>query len=337
LRQIRGLGPGLRSDVPAGAALALDHHLLAPLLGELISKQAGDCVDTETDRVDAPTKRVEELTMTVIAMTREIGSLGTDVAAGLAARLGLNIIRSEIVANCVAERLGVEAGTVLRYVDGSATLLERWRINRGKLFHYTAEEILRAAQQGNVLIKGWGAATLLRDMPQVISVRVCAPIDFRVRVLMDRLGSKDANVVRAQIERFDAGRARTMRAFFNTEQEDARLYHVVLNTERLSIDNCVKTVCDLAQNPRFRENATMRSVLANKLTEAKISSALAQHISRMAPLGVSVSVADGKVTLAGTTSSGSVRQRAEKIAHDVSGMREVDNRIVSVPSRGSAF
>ena len=54
-------------------------------------------------------------------------------------------------------------------------------------------------------------------------------------------------------------------------------------------------------------------------------------------LGVSVSVADGKVTLAGTTSSGSVRQRAEKIAHDVAGMRQVDNRIVSVPSRGSAF
>ena len=35
--------------------------------------------------------------MTVIAMTREIGSLGTDVAAGVAAELGLEIINSEIV------------------------------------------------------------------------------------------------------------------------------------------------------------------------------------------------------------------------------------------------
>ena len=276
--------------------------------------------------------------MTVIAMTREIGSFGLDVAAGLAARLGLEIIQSDIVATTIAERLGVDESAVLRYVNGSATLLERWQIDRRKLFHYAAEEILRLAQQGNVLIKGWGVATLLRDLPGVISVRVCAPMDFRVRVLMDRLGTKDANAVREQIARYDAARARTMRAYFNVEQEDARLYHIVLNTERLSIEACVKTVSELARSSRFQDNAAIRCLLANKLVEAKISSALAEQISLVAaPLGVSVSVANGKVTLAGTTSSGSVRQRAEKIAHDVAGMRHVDNRIVSVPSRGSAF
>jgi hypothetical protein len=113
--------------------------------------------------------------MTVIAMTREIGSLGTEVAAGVAKRLGLEIVRSEVAANNVARRLGVAEGAVLRYLDGSASLLERWQINRRKLFHYVAEEILGLAQHRNVLIKGWGAATLLRDVPHVISVRVCAP------------------------------------------------------------------------------------------------------------------------------------------------------------------
>jgi hypothetical protein len=33
---------------------------------------------------------------------------------------------------------------------GSASLIERWQINRWKLVHYTAEEILRVAQQGGV-------------------------------------------------------------------------------------------------------------------------------------------------------------------------------------------
>jgi Cytidylate kinase-like family len=45
--------------------------------------------------------------MTVIAMTREIGCLGTEVAAGVAKRLGLEIVRSEVAANNVARRLGV--------------------------------------------------------------------------------------------------------------------------------------------------------------------------------------------------------------------------------------
>jgi cytidylate kinase len=276
--------------------------------------------------------------MTVVAMTREVGSLGTEVAAGVGKRLGLEIVRSEVAANNVARRLGVAEGAVLRYLEGSASLLERWQIDRRKLFHFAAEEILGLAQQGNVLIKGWGAATLLRDVPHVISVRVCAPMDFRVRVVMERHGRKDAGTVRDEIERFDAARAHTLRAYFNVEQEDARLYHIVLNTERLSVDACVNAICKLAEGLRFRDTFKSRSALANKLLEAKISSALVEHISvAMAPLGLSVSVADGKVTLAGTTCSGSLRARAEKIAHASAGMMQIDNRIVSVPTRGSAF
>lgn len=90
--------------------------------------------------------------------------------------------------------------------------------------------------------KGWGAATLLRDVPQVISVRVCAPMDFRVHVMMERQGRNDAATVREDIERFDAARARTLRAYFDVEQEDVRLYHIVLNTERLSVDACMNAV-----------------------------------------------------------------------------------------------
>jgi len=283
-------------------------------------------------------RNVPEAAVTVIAMTREIGSFGLDVAAGLAARLGLEIVQSDIVANSIAKRLGVDESAVLHYVNGSASLLERWYIDRRRLFHYAAEEILRLAQHGNVLIKGWGVATLLRDLPGVISVRVCAPMEFRVRVLMERLGTKDANAVREQLERYDAARVRTVRAYFNIEQEDARLYHIVLNTERLSIEACVKTVCELAESPRFQDTAAIRSTLANKLVEAEISSALVDQISVIAaPLGVSVSVADGKVTLAGTTSSGSVRRQAEKIAHEVASVYQIDNHIVSVPSHGSGF
>jgi osmotically-inducible protein OsmY len=276
--------------------------------------------------------------MTVIAMTRQLGCLGAEVAAGVAGRLGLEVILSEIVANNVAERLGVGEGIVQRYVEGSASLFERLAINRRKLSRYTAEEILRIAQGGNVLIRGWGAATLLRDMPQVISVRVCASMDFRVRVMMERLGTTNAEAVREELERFDAAHARAMRASFDVEQEDSLLYHIVLNTDRLPVDACVDAVCGLAAHPRFRNRMTIRTALADKLLETKVSSALSEEIGiSIAPTGVSVSAADGRVTLAGTSSSGALRARAEKVAHRVAGVRQIDNRIISVPSRGGEF
>jgi cytidylate kinase len=273
--------------------------------------------------------------MTVIAVTREMGSLGTEVAAGVARELDLTVIHSEIVANQVADRLGVKESAVLRYVDGSASLMERWLINRRKLSTYTSEEILRVAQRGNVLIRGWGAATLLCDLPQIIAVRVCAPMDFRVRVMMERLGIDDAAAVRNEIGRFDAAHSRAMRSSFNVEQEDPRCYHLVLNTDRLPIDACVKMVCELARHPRFRDQAKTSWALADKLLATRISSALGEEIGAgMAPTGVTVKAADGRITLAGTSSSGTLRARAERVAASVAGVRAIDNRIVSVPTRG---
>jgi cytidylate kinase len=276
--------------------------------------------------------------MTVIAMTREVGSLGTEVAAGLADELRLKIIHSEIVANPVAQRLGVEQGAIMRFVEGGASILERWLIDRRKLSRYTSEEILRLAQQGNVLIRGWGAAASLRDIPQVISVRICAPMAFRVRVMMKRLGTEDADAVRQEIERYDAAHARAMRAFCDELREESLPYHIVLNTERMPVDACVKAVCQLAKHPRFQDGATIRAALANRLMETKISSALSEHISfGMAPAGLTVSAANGSIVLSGMTSNGGLRKRAEQLARTIEGVLNIDNRIVSVPSRGRRF
>ena len=35
------------------------------------------------------------------------------------------------------------------------------------------------AQDGGVVIRGWGAIGLLRDVPNILKVRVCAPMEFR--------------------------------------------------------------------------------------------------------------------------------------------------------------
>src|SRR4029450_6032418 len=104
----------------------------------------------------APENRQED-SMTVIAMTREMGALGKDVAAGLAEQMGLTGVHHELVEHHIAEKLGVKESTVHRYLEGEASLLERWKIDKQKLSRFTAEEILELAQKGNVIIRGWGA------------------------------------------------------------------------------------------------------------------------------------------------------------------------------------
>src|SRR5215470_18921376 len=201
--------------------------------------------------------------MTVIAMTREIGSHGSEVAAGVAAELGLEIINSEIVVPHIAGSLGLEHSSVQRYVDGKATLFDRWQIDTRKLSQYTLDHLLDLALKDNVLIRGWGAAALFQGIGGVICVRVCAPMAERVRVMMERLGVKDAEAIQEEIERFDAGHSRAMRAAFNFDWTDALLYHMVLNTARMSVDACVDTICGLAKHPDFQDAPATSAALAD--------------------------------------------------------------------------
>jgi cytidylate kinase len=271
--------------------------------------------------------------MTVIAMTREIGSHGTDVAAGVASELGLEIINSEIVTGNVAGSLGVEQSTVQRYLEGSASMFERWQIDKRKLAGYTSEQILGLAQQGNVLIRGWGAAALFRGIPQVISVRVCAPMALRERVMMERLDAKDAGAIREEIERFDAVHAKAVRALFNIDREDALLYNIVLNTDRVPIDACVKIVCQLARDPRCQDNAAIRAALADKLLETKLNAALVEQLG-MGMGSITLTADDGRIVLDGMTSIATLPARAERIARGFEGVQDVDNRIVCMPTYG---
>src|SRR5260370_14456056 len=191
--------------------------------------------------------------MTVIAMTREIGSRGSEVAVGVAAALGLEIINSEIVVPHVAGSLGVEQSAVQRYMDGKASLIGRWQIGTRKVSQHTLDEILNLALKDNVLIRGWGAAALFQGLPGVICVRVCAPMALRVRVMMERLGVKDAETIQQEIERFYGGHSRAMRAAFNFHWNDALMYHIVLNSSPVTIADFGKAVCDLAQPQRRQD------------------------------------------------------------------------------------
>jgi osmotically-inducible protein OsmY len=103
-------------------------------------------------------------------------------------------------------------------------------------------------------------------------------------------------------------------------------------------DACVKAICQLAQDPRFHDDATTGLALANKLLEIRVSAALNDEISvGGAPAGITVTADNGRVTLIGASSSGSLRAKAEKVASSVAGVRAIDNRIISVPPRGGPF
>jgi cytidylate kinase len=272
--------------------------------------------------------------MAVIAMTREMATRGKDVAAGLADRLGLTVVHHEIVEHDIAERTGMRESEVHRFLEGETSLLERWMIDRKRMSRYTAQEILELAAKGNVLIRGWGATYLLRDVPHVVCVRICAPMEFREKVLMERLGIADAAVARREIERNDGAHNGTMQKLFGIDWTDATLYGLILNTGRIPVEDCVEQIVRLTESPAFAETERSRSALNDELLETRVRAALDQRFGTgAATLGIDAQVRDGRVTLTGATSDEHLIVDAVRLVQGVQGVRGVESKIAHIAFR----
>src|SRR4051812_42395305 len=199
--------------------------------------------------------------MPLVAITREMGSLGKDVAAALAEELGVALVYHEVIDH-LADRMRVRKSHVIRLLEGSAGLLERLTADKISLAIFSADEIVNLAMQGpGAVIRGWGATRLLRDVPHAVCVRVCAPFELRKRRMMERLGSTDGPKIADEIRQNDRAHAEIMRRNFQVHWTDAENYDVVLNTERVGIQQCVDQVLRLVQSPEFAETDESRRQL----------------------------------------------------------------------------
>ena len=142
--------------------------------------------------------------MAVITLSRQLESGGDEVARLLCEKLGYAYFDKQAMVN-VGKEMGLAAGVVegaANFKPAAKTLLERWfgsaqRLTGGDPSSWTFPalndalqdltignlvEIIRAGYaRGNVVIVGRGGMAALQDKPDVLHVRILAPLALRVR------------------------------------------------------------------------------------------------------------------------------------------------------------
>ena len=264
--------------------------------------------------------------MTVIAMTRELGSRGADVAARVANELGLEVVHDELIERHLAERLQIDEETLRRLLSGEASLWERWKIGLRRVSEFTAERVLLLARDGDVVIRGWGAAQLLRDVGHVIRVRVCAPMPFRIEQAQRRLGLTDEAAARREIERSDDAHDRVVRALDTGDWRDPTGYALVLNTGEMTVETASQLVLQFARARRHAVTPESRQKLEDKLVQARVREALGAG-----GYGLDVRVENGFVTLSGALVADTSLEFLLDKARAVEGVRGVEADVHVVP------
>ncbi len=263
--------------------------------------------------------------MPVIAITHEMGSLAKDVALELAQSMNLAVMRHEVVEH-VAEKMHVHTSLINRLRRGKAGLVERLTTDQERVAVYTAEELFELANQGDVVVRGWGATCLLRPIAHVVCVRVTRSMEKRVEWLMGELETDDRDFARSEIHRSDAAHTTRIHQQFGVTWGDPHLYDLVLNTDRVSVQSCAEQIKLLTTRPEFQETAASRAKLANMTLEARIRAALKDHVATQ-NANITIESRSGQVTLRGIVLNAGERSETEKIATGVPGVDSVANEL----------
>ena len=190
--------------------------------------------------------------MTVITISRELGSEGDKIADLLCQELGYCRVDKDMLSQ-IAREAGVDVEAVLakekavlskpRLISSDLTALYTKDPNafekKSALDDRTYARIVRGtmeefARQGNGVIVGRGGQMVLRDWRGALHVRLYAPLEVRIQRIMQRFNIPEAQA-RRRITRSDEQRRQYIRTMHNNASwKDLRYYHLAINTGDIS-------------------------------------------------------------------------------------------------------
>jgi len=208
----------------------------------------------------------------VITISRQVGSLGDELAEKIAKELGYRYFDKFLMTE-IAVSSGLTEAEVIDFNEDNykvrsffeqlfgrkspvGTITVRDRDEKGKVFLTTKvfdEEssltfvqavIKKLVDWDNVVILGRGGQVLLRGFPHVLHIRVIAPLEFRIENIMKQKGLTREDALKYISEKDKAAQEYLYR-FYNVDWNDPELYHMVLNMGMLKMDQAVKIVKDL--------------------------------------------------------------------------------------------
>jgi cytidylate kinase len=263
--------------------------------------------------------------MAVITMSRQLGSLGTEITTALAERLSLKVVDKESV-EATLVGMGMPEARVEQYDERKPGFWQLFSAEKDRYLHFVKTAIYRFARGNDCIIEGRGGQALFHGIPGVLKVRVIAPLEIRVKRVMAKLSVTEERA-RQAIQRNDTERAGYHRFFFNTSWEAQDLYDITLNTEALNTDEAVGILAQAVKSASSRRaEPELRRRLDDLCVVQDVITAIIYE-QRIPTLFLEVTSSEGKVAVTGAVQVASSVQRCVEVAQGVTGVKSVENRI----------
>lgn len=202
--------------------------------------------------------------MSVVTISRQLGSHGRHIAEEVAARLSALCVDKEILAE-MAQREGVSVDMIVqaeeRLISRPIMISEEMKslfaaqgrkqgsLADAKSFVTQLGAAIRGlADQGNVVFVGRGTQLLLADYPQALHARIYAPLEVRAARIEQSRELPNQDMALRVARQADEQRNEWFRHFFpSISWKDSRHYHLMINTACIPKEVAVEIIVQAAQ------------------------------------------------------------------------------------------
>ena len=161
--------------------------------------------------------------MAIITISRQVGSLGEEIARQLSADLGYKMITQDDF-RALADHYDTEVASKLKKIskEEGPGVMERLFFST-PIYHSLFEALIfELASQRQVIIMGRGAQIVLRDVHQVYRIRVVSPTHLRV-LHMRQVHGMSTDEALEFVRKHDRRRRNVVRQVFDHDLRERRL------------------------------------------------------------------------------------------------------------------
>jgi cytidylate kinase len=266
--------------------------------------------------------------MCTITISKQLGSLGTRIARGVAEKIHYKYLDKDKLGEILTD-YGFGTPGLEKFDEKKPPFWDSLSIQRTNFLHSIQAAIYDFAQKGRVVIVGRGGQVLLKNIPGTLHVRIFAPFDLRVKRLVED-GKLDKKHAVQMLQQSDHDSAGYIHSFFHADWDDADLYDLLINTEKLSAATAEQMIIDSVQSREILEG-----VEKGKERLAELALAQKAEIKLAAMLGsdlrhVEIRVEKGVVRLRGRVTSFALKEECERSAAALEGVKHVENELSAV-------
>ena len=258
--------------------------------------------------------------MTIVAISREMGSGGYEIGAAVAKALGFEYVNRQILLEAV-HASGVPEATLDHVVAHRPSVWERFDAERRRYLTFLEAAYYTFAARDNLVTASRSGPFFVRDVQHALKVRIMAPVEIRVRRVMVE-HQLDHKAAAAKVHAYDREMAGRLDYLFGVDWSRPEHYDLVLNTQDDAWDFYTDFLVTAARHPRYQATPDSVRRLHDLYLTAQVRAALATDPGTQ-NLSLEVAAQAGCVGLTGVVFSPAVLQTAAAVAARVPGVTRV--------------